>query len=78
MRWRNNPGTQNEVVKMILQKPNMDINAPDENGDTALRIAVKAKNSKIIQEIVNYCMERGIEPISVSLPPFPMKLLYNL
>ena len=66
MRWRNNPGTKNELrlLKMILQQPIVDINAPDENGDTALRIAVKADNSEIIQEIVNYCMERGIEPIS--------------
>ena len=80
IRWQSNPGTHNELglLKMILQQPNVDINAPDENGDTALRMAVKAKNSKIIQEIVNYCMERGIEPISDRLPPFPMKLLYNL
>ena len=55
-----------------MQQPNIDINAKDENGDTALRLAVQRRNFEIIQEIVNYGVERGIKHYVVSprdLPP---------
>ena len=61
-----------QLVKKILQQPNIDINAKDENGDTALRLAVEHQNFEIIQEIVNYGVERGIKHYVVSprdLPP---------
>ena len=67
--------TQLQLVKMILQQPDVDINAADKNGETALRLAVKAQNFEIVQEIVNYGLERGIKPTFVRLFPFTSRLL---
>merc|ERR1712029_879641 len=61
-----------ECVKLLLLHPNIDINVADENGETALRLAIKAQNSEIIQEIVNYSMEGPNDPGRLPSPAQPM------
>ena len=50
------------LVRKILQLPNVDINAKDDDGETALYFAVEKQNVEIIQEIINYGVEKGVKP----------------
>ena len=38
------------------------MDAKDDDGDTALIKAVKNQNMEVIQEIINYGVEKGIKP----------------
>ena len=50
------------LVRKILQLPNVDINAKDDDGETALYFAIEKQNVEIIQEIINYGVEKGVKP----------------